>query len=61
MEANLDGKNLSFRGAGIYILAIPPLGEGEIFFIQIKKTGKNLKEDLKKERKGGKRRKKRKE
>ena len=59
MEANLDGKNLSFRGAGIYILAISP-HRGGGFFVQIEKR-KNLKEDLKKEGKRGKRRKKGKE
>ena len=44
---------ISLTDSGIYILAIPispsPGGVGEIFCSNLK-TGKNLKEDLKKER-----------
>ena len=41
--------------AGIYILALSSLPWGEEFLSKLKKTGKNLKEDLKKgKEKGGK-------
>ena len=47
-----------YNNTGIYILAIPPPWGGGEFFCPNWKTGKNLKEDLKKKEKGGKEEKK---